>query len=105
MSKTEKVEKVVKKESHVNSKDLDEELSREEKRDVIKQRKYLSKFMRWFLVAQYVTIIILLLFQGFNLWGFSLKDEIFYFLISGAFAQSCFSLLQTIFKKEITRHL
>ena len=74
-----------------------QDLDVKEKEGVIKWRTIFSKIMMWFLLSQYVTIIILLIFQGFNIWGFNLDNYIFYILIFGTFAQSCF-LVQIIFK-------
>ena len=72
-------------------------LNMKEREDVIRQREHLSKFMKRFLVLQYVVIIVLLILQGWEYGKFDLESPIFYFLISGTFAQSCF-LVQTIFK-------
>ena len=74
-----------------------EELGVQEMEDTITWRTKFSVFMKQFLTAQYVVIVLFLLAQGFRFKGFHLDNYIFYILIAGTLIQSYF-LVRIIFQ-------
>ena len=74
-----------------------QELKLEEKKDIVRWRKFFPRFISRFFFLQYFVIFGFLLLHGFDFSSFELNNYIFYILILGTSVPSYF-LLQSIFK-------
>lgn len=67
-----------------------EVLELQEKKDFLKMRSKMYKFLTRLLILQSFVILALIVLQGFGWWSFELDNFIFYILIGGSLGQAYF---------------
>jgi Flp pilus assembly protein TadB len=92
---------VVIEKSKIGSKEQEEIEDFKQRREL---REGFDKKVFWLLIAQVVFVALMLIFQGFKVWGFSLNEWAFGIFVNGALVQTYFIVRQMaihLFPKDL----